>query len=363
MAQNQQNQDNNDILYVLVFILILLLLAKFFLGDAMLTAHLWMRKMWIDLMMMFSSSPRLAGAHTAIEAYEHSEWTGPRLTALSNIVRWVAFPILGGILAVYGWRVIGRNPANKFKRVFDMKQLAKAESSQWPWMLPILDKDLIHAPIDKGPYAMAMTEVEFARHYRLLESVDRLTINKLHAQKLFATQLGRLWEGPRRLRTHERVLYSAFIAQICGDRESCLKALDILTRSASVGDLDTKLCDELLVKYRDDKRVRLVVRRHAYVSTVMMAILSKARRLGKISPSFMLWLRTTDRGLWYTIHSLDRRTPFPEGAGVYAHYQAEIIAGHAIEYPFVGEAVEGLVHELEKVRLTQDYMDQLDTTA
>lgn len=359
MPQNQQNQDNNDVLYVLAFLLILLLVAKFFFGDAMLEAHLWLRKMWLDVMMLVSHNPALTAAHTAVDAYELNEWTGPRLTQLSKLVRWVAYPILGGILAVYGWKVIGRNPSGKYRRVFDMKKLATAESSQWPWMLPVLDKDLINAPIDKGPYAMAMTEVEFARHYRLLESVDRLTINKLHAQKLFATQLGRLWEGPRRLRTHERALYAAFIAQICGDRTACLNALDILTRSASAGALDTTLTDELLAKYKDDKRVRLVVRRHAYVSTVMMAVLAKARRLGKISPSFMVWLRTTDRGLWYTIHSLDRRTPFPEAAGVYSHYQAELIATHAIEYPFVGEAVEGLVHELEKVKLTQDYMDEL----
>jgi intracellular multiplication protein IcmP len=362
MSQNQPNQEHNDILYVLAFILILLLVAKFFFGDAMLSAHLWLRKMWIDGMLVVSHNPALTNAHTAIDAYELDEWTGPRLSDLSKLVRWVAFPILGGTLAIYGWRIINRNPAGKYKRVFDMKKLAQAESSQWPWMLPVLDKDLINMPIDKGPYAMGMTEVEFARHYRLLESVDRLTINKLHAQKLFATQLGRLWEGPRRLRTHERALYAAFIAQICGKRSECLSALEILTRSSSAGQLDTTFTDELLAKYKDDKRVRLVVRRHAYVGTVMMAVLAKARRLGKISPSFMIWLRTVDRSLFYIIHSLDRRTPFPEGAGVYAHYQAELIAGHAIEYPFVGEAVEGLVHELEKVRLTQDYMDQLDVS-
>lgn len=359
MAQNQQAQDHNDVLWVLGAIIVLLIAAKIFFGDAVLAAHLWLRKMWVDAIMLVWDTPRLEQVRTTFDAYELSEWSVPKLSALSSIVRWVAFPILGGVLAFYGFKVIGRNPASKYKRTFDMRKLAEAESSQWPWMLPVLDKDLINMPIDQGPYAMAMTEVQFARHYRLLESADKLSINKLHAQKLFATQLGRLWEGPKRLRTHERALYACFIAQICGKRSDCLDALAILTRSASAGALDTTFTDELLERHKDDKRVRLVVRRHAYVSTVMMAVLSKARRLGKISPSYMVWLRTYDRALWYTIQSLDRRTPFPEAAGIYAHYQSEQVAGMPIEYPFVAEAVEGLRHELEKVKLTQDYLDEL----
>lgn len=359
MSQNQQNQDNNDILYILGFAVVLLVLADYFFGDAILRVHLWMRKMWVDAMLLLWHSESLVNWRTNFDAYALSEWDMHRLGALSGAVRWLAFPVLGGILAVYGWKVIGRNPASKFKRTFDMRTLAVSESSQWPWMIPVLDKDLINMPIDKGPYAMAMTEVEFARHYRLLEGADRLSINKQRAQKLFATQLGRLWEGPRRLRVHERALFACFIAQICGRRDECMRGLELLTRSSVNEALDTTFTDELLEKYKDDKRVRLVVRRHAYVSTVLMAVLSKARRLGKLSPSYMVWLRPLDRALWYTIQSLDRRTPFPEAAGIYAHYQSEIVAGTPLEYPFVNEAVEGLRHELEKVKLSQDYLDEI----
>lgn len=366
MSQNQQPQDHNDILWVLGAIIVLLILAKVFFGDYVLMVHLWLRKMWVDLILMFHSTPQLDTIRTNFDSYELSEWNTANLGPLSRLVRWVAFPILGAILGVYGWKVIGRNPASKFKRTFDMKRLAQVESSQWPWMLPVLDKDLINAPLDQGPYAMAMTELEFARYYRLLESEDKLSINTRQTEKLFATQLGRLWEGPRRLRSHERALYGCFIAQICGDRASCLKGLEILTRSSAAGQLDTAFCDELLEKHKDDRRVRAVVRRHAYVSTVMMGVLSKtggARRLGKLSPSFMLWLRPNDRALWYTIQSLDRRTPFPEAAGVYAHYQAEVVAGQPLEFPFVKPAVEGLKVELEKVKLSQSYLDQLNDRA
>lgn len=362
MSQNQQSQDNNDILYVLGFILVLLGVTYYFFGDAVLRVHLWLREMWVNAMLLVWHSQRLVDWHTDFAAYSLREWDMHKLGALSATVRWLALPVLGGTLAVYGWRVLGRNPAGRLKRVFDMRGLATSESSQWPWMIPVLDKDLINLPIDKGPYAMAMTEVEFARHYRLLESADRLSINKQRSQKLFATQLGRLWEGPHRLRTHERALFACFIAQICGHRDECMRGLDLLTRSSVHESLDTAFTDSLLEKYKDDKRVRLVVRRHAYVSTVLMAVLAKARRLGKLSPSYMLWLRPMDRALWYTIQSLDRRTPFPEAAGIYAHYQSEIVAGTPLEYPFVNEAVEGLRHELEKVKLSQDYLDELTDT-
>ena len=122
MSQNQQGQDNNDVLYILGFVVLLLVVAHYFFGDAMLRAHLWMRKMWIDAMLMVWHSQRLVDWRTSFDAYALSEWDMHKLGALSSTVRWLALPVLGGILAVYGWKVIARNPASKFKRTFDMKR-------------------------------------------------------------------------------------------------------------------------------------------------------------------------------------------------------------------------------------------------
>jgi intracellular multiplication protein IcmP len=356
MAQQQQ-QENNDILYVIGALFIVVLVAKYFFGEAVLHAHLWLRQMWVNLAMLVWDTPRLEAVHTTFSAYAPSEWDSARVSALSRLVSWWAFPILGGVLAFYGWRVIQNNPAGKYKRVYTTDSLARSQTSLWPWMLPALDKDAIHSPINEGPYAMGMTEMEFCRHYRLLESTERLTLNDMKTEKLFASQLGRLWEGHGQLRRHERALYACFIAQLCGNREACLDGLRDLTFSMSQGKLDTTKTDALLQKYRHDKRVRQVTSKHAYVSTVMSAVLERARLMGKIPPVFFLWLRAYDRALWYTLQSAGRNTPFTEAGGVYSHYMAEIIARHPIEYPFVKPAVDGLKEELKKIKITQEYGD------
>jgi len=353
----QQPQENNEILYIIGALVVILIVAKIFLGDYLLAAHLFLRRAWIEGMRLVWDTPYLDAIHTKFRAYATTEWTVPRLSELSRATRWMAFPVLGSILGFYGWRVIGKNPAAKFKRSFNMKSLAQSETREWPWMLPFMNVDLVSAPIHEGPYAMAMTEMEFVTHYRLLDSKGHLKLNTSKATALFSTQLGRLWEGHNRLRKHERALYACFIAQICGGKEGrreCIDGLESLTRSIAAGGFDTTLTDRLMEKYRHEPAVAHIVTRHAYVSTVLCGVLARARERGKIPPSMMGWLMTYDRALWYVFHNLGRKTPFTEGAGVYAHYHTEALAGHKMAYPYVQPAVDGLAHELQKIKLVAD---------
>lgn len=363
MSQQPQQQDSNDVLYIIGALVVVGLLAKVFLGDYVLQAHLFVSHLWVESMRLVGiHTNNVEHANTALRAYGLSEWTGDRLSALGRVTRWVSFPVLGGIIAVYGWKVINANPANKFKRTFDMKSLAVSEAREWPWMLPFMNVDLINASISKGPYAMAMTELEFVQHYRLLESTETITLDTARAHTLFSSQLGRLWEGLGRLRKHEKALVACFLSQICGDgkqgRKDCVLALESLTRSISKGEFDTTLTDALMARYKDDPKVAFIAKRHAYVSTVICGLLAKARLRGKIPPAMMGWLMTYDRPLWYVIQNLGRKTPYAEGGGVYAHYEAEKVAGHKFAYPCVQSAVDGLKHELEKVKLAEaDFED------
>ncbi len=351
---DQSNKQPDAIFYVLAFALIVLFALDFFLGPYILKGFLFVQRGFVNAALYLTHSAKYAAIHTTIDAYTPAEWTWPKLNALAASTRLIAFPALASILALYGWRVTRSNPAGRLRRNFDMKSFASSEVSQWGWIAPVKDKDLVHAPLDSGPYAMGMTELQLVHHYRLLESHEHLTINELRTEKLFSSQLGRLWEGHARLRTHERALYACFIAQLCRDRKQSLAALEALSRSAATGKLDTSITDGLLRKHRHDPRVTKEVARHAYVSTVLCGVMLAAQRFGKIPPGFFIWLRPLDRALWYALHSAGRRTPFTEAAGVYSHFQAELVAGHAMETPYVKPAVEGLRRELEKVRLTEE---------
>lgn len=352
MAQPQGQEGHDDALYIIGALMVLWILASVFLGDYVAAAEVWLLRFWVEAARLVWHSPRLDAIHVTFLAYAPSEWNSARISALSSLVRWWACPIMGGILAWYAWNAIRKNPAKRHRRIFDMHRLAASQAVLWPWISPALNLDVLNEPLDTGKYRMALTELEFVRRYRLLETEDQLTLNEMKTERLFATQLGRLWEGPGRLHRHERALFACFAAQICGDRDGCLDGLRALTVGyATTGQVDSQPVAALLEKYADDARVSAVVMQHAYVSTVLCGVLESARRFGKIPPVFFLWLRLYDRPLWYALQRVGSNTPFPEAAGVYSHYIAEKVAEHAIEVPFVKPAMLALVKELKTVKL------------
>jgi 2-dehydro-3-deoxygluconokinase len=54
--------------------------------------------------------------------------------------------------------------------------------------------DLMKEPFDKGPYAMALRPYDFAVKYKLLlDETNVNSLDKIRAEKLFQSQLGKLW--------------------------------------------------------------------------------------------------------------------------------------------------------------------------
>lgn len=100
--------------------------------------------------------------------------------------------------------------------------------------------------------------------------------------------------------------------------------------------------DSLLKKYRDIPKVTAITGAHAYTSTVFAEMLIEARKSGIILNSLMLWLKPTDRALWYVLNNVGRKAVFIEGAAVQAHFLAERRLGFAIKQPMVDEAVFAL---------------------
>ena len=82
---------------------------------------------------------------------------------------------------------------------------------------------------------------------------------------------------------------------------------------------------------------------HAYTSTILVALLKDARmRQGVLASAEMGWLRNVDRDLWYVINDTGRNAFHIESAGVFAHYFAEVVAGHAIFEPQLDRAIHGI---------------------
>ena len=228
-----------------------------------------------------------------------------------------------------------------------MKRLFKFEQSNWPQIMPVFKLKLGKQDLKEGPWAMAMTPIQFCEHYHLLDAQQEptqktATLLKSAANKTFALQLGAPWTQVEALPLHVQALFAVFAAREQQDREPAEALLKRLSRSSVTEKLDFTGVSALLKKHKDTALVRKVTQRHAYVLTVMAAMLELGRMDGVIATVDFLWLKPLDRRLWYMLNSVGRQTAVPEISGAFAHWLAEKTLKRAIRVPMVDEAVKGL---------------------
>jgi len=272
-------------------------------------------------------------------------------TQVGNYLRLVVAPLL----AIFAVIIYTTNIQLKLKTVFDMKRMKLAEKHDWPQITPILKLNLVKEDIDKGPWAMAMTPMQFCKKYKLLKektddrgkpAVD-LIADK--AYQVFVTQLGPLWTHVLALPPHAKALFAALAA--CGnhDREAAFEVLNNISRSSESKNLDFTGADQLLAKHFNTKLVIRVLQRHAYVTTIFLSMLELARTDGVLATSEFLWLKPLDRKLWYVLNTVGRYTAVPEASGPYAHWLAERKWGGALRTPMMEEAVKAMESALADI--------------
>ncbi len=84
-----------------------------------------------------------------------------------------------------------------------MHDLVQVEKGNWPQINPIAGIDLLKVDIDNGPWAMALTPIQFCKRYQLLEEKKpvaregmshkqlnqiEVTLKRGLANKIFAVQ-------------------------------------------------------------------------------------------------------------------------------------------------------------------------------
>lgn len=285
---------------------------------------------------------------------------------------WLRIPyvVLLMVLAVV---VYVSNTTRIFRRTYNMREFAKLESKNWPQITPIVNLDLIKTDIDTGPWAMALTPMQFCKKYKLLEEVrpvrqegmnrkdwDRIDVvlKRGEANKIFALQLGPLWGGTNKLPPHVKALFAVFAARINADSKAAAEILAQLSASSLDKHLNYAGVDELLKKHENTKLVQGIVRLHAYVSTVMASMLLGARDDGVQASADFLWLKPLDRKLWYTLNTVGRQTPFIEVAGIFAHWIAEKEAGRKLLVPMIEEATNAVEVALKEVVYRPDEVQE-----
>jgi intracellular multiplication protein IcmP len=283
-----------------------------------------------------------------------------------NYLRWFVIPYL----LFLSYFIYKSSVQLRLKRTFDMKSLLTQERTVWPQVDIATRYDILNEDLDSGRWAMNMSPVQFCRKFKLItaEYNDdippgipksqipefKITLDKARAERAFAAQLGRPWQGATTMPPHRRALLAAMLARGGRDTKDSFNLLQQLARTASEGALDCTGADAMLQKHLKSKRVQELFARHAYEYTVFVSALLYAREDGVLASADFLWIKPIDRRLWYVLNSVGRQTPSVEAAGVFSHWNYEKILNRPLSIPMVADAVHALGIALTDVFYTPD---------
>jgi len=259
------------------------------------------------------------------------------------------------ILCIIIFRV---NVQMRLKKKFNMATLAQQEQVNWPQIKITTKVDLLNEDLDSGPWAMAMSPIQFAKKNKLvaIEFADlsltpfskakapeyKITLDKVRAERAFSVQLGRTWTGVESMPPHRRAIFAVFIARGCRDTKTASKMVAQLASSAAEGSLDCSGADPLWKKHSSNRRVQEMCGQHAFEFTLFISALQFAREDGVLASSDFLWVKPLDRRLWYVINNVGRQTPAVEVGGIFCHWYYEMALKAPLSSPRIDGAVEGL---------------------
>jgi intracellular multiplication protein IcmP len=314
---------------------------------------------------------RLEDVRQVITSTDPAKLTFNDVLQVGNLVgEYVRIPVVAIILGLALF-IYFTNSTRSFNRAYNMRDLAEAEKKNWPQISPPLGLDLDKQDIDQGPWAMALTPMQFCKRYQLLDEHKaepkegmakrewnrvEVSLKRGQATKIFSIQLGPLWQGIDKLPLHVRALFAIFAAKYHSDMTAVTAMSNQLSISSKTK-LDFTGVDELSKKYQDAKLVKRIMQSHAYVLTVMASMLLAAREDGVLASADFLWLKPIDRKLWYMLNTVGRQTPFVEVAGPFAHWNAEKLMGRRLLVPMVEEATNALEVALKEIVYHPDEKD------
>ncbi|MCX7118042.1 MAG: type IVB secretion system coupling complex protein DotM/IcmP [Legionellales bacterium] len=367
MAQQSQQQSGDNSMAP-IWIAVLLFLTLYFvwaLGHKFIVSFVFTLNIWeAKLINLFIGVPQLANEIELMQTLNPSDVDWNQLMLLTHIVgSYARYPVIAVLILLAGL-LYKSDITLKFRRSHDMLTLRAQEQYNWPSIMPVVKQDLVATDINTGPWAMAMSPLEFSRKYELLKKKDILLddpevgqemtagIRRGDAKRVFTLQLGPYWSGFEHCPPHAQALAAVFISRMNRDRASATKILEFLDKSRSEGKLDFSIATPILKKHQNSEMVQEILSKHAYLLTVMASLLLASRDDGVMPSAEFLWLKPFDRRLWYMLNCVGRQTPFSEISGPFAHWRAEKAMGRRSLVPMIDEAIKALEVAIKEIKLS-----------
>jgi intracellular multiplication protein IcmP len=375
MAQQQQPQGSSDNSMAPVWIIILLFITGYIIwkfAHQHIVHFIFFINIWQGkLINLFINNQGLKDQIYLMQTIDYStvDWN-QLVTMTRDVGDFMRYPVVF-ILIVLAIVLYNSNITLKFRKSHSMKTLRAQEQFNWPAIMPIVKEDLVSQDINQGPWAMALTPMEFARKYDLLKKEDVLLdnpvpgqemtagIKKGDAKRVFTMQLGPYWEGFEHCSPHAYALAAVFMARMNRDRDAANHILHVLDKTFVTGKPDFSVAKPIMKKYQNSELVQEAIGKHAYMLTVMASLLAGARDDGVVPSSEFLWLKPVDRRLWYMLNCIGRQTPYAEVGGPFAHWRAEKEMGRRSLVPMIDEAIRALEIAIKEIKLTPRQMQEL----
>ncbi|MBA4695847.1 MAG: type IVB secretion system coupling complex protein DotM/IcmP [Legionella sp.] len=379
MAKQAQQQgggggsgDNSlALLWVMALFFVTAFIVWYFEHTYIVAFVFYLNILQVKLISFFMTDMRLKEAMAFMTHMDPSSVTWDQLVEVTNAIgEYVRYPVIG-LFFIFAIVLYRTDLIMRFRKSYDMQRLRSQEQHNWQAIMPVIKEDLVKADINQGPWAMALTPIEFARKYRLLRKAENLdkafigsemtaSIHKGDAKRVFTLQLGPYWDGFEHCSPQAAALAAIFISRINRDRESAKRILESIDQSYAQGKPNFSVAKATLNKYKNTPEVQEIVAKHAYMLTVMASLLEASRADGVVPTAEFLWLKPTDRRLWYMLNSVGRQTPFAEVGGAFAHWRAEKVTGRRLVTPMIDEAIKALEMAVKEVKLTVKELQELE---
>lgn len=285
--------------------------------------------------------------------------TFDQLLVLLNLPGYI-FVSLPVLLAVRGFRIAQRHPANRTRRKITVDTLPWIMSAHSPAVIPSLYYgDLLNT--DPPEHRSSRNPEEWVAEHSLL--VNGI-LDRERCRTLLEHDLGNIIASLDEMAPHEKCLFAVFGARLLSDGSDIAKAqqmLDALNRSCHHGSWqgkrgypDLSLMDAAFSTYSRHPDASEWLARHPYPRTLLHSMHQAALTTGKLPSSHFRWLKGIDRALWYALNTTGRKAPFIESAAVFTQAIWEEFAadnGYRLAAPQIDDAVDGIEAYLAKIGL------------
>ncbi|HEX2752202.1 MAG TPA: type IV secretion system protein [Alphaproteobacteria bacterium] len=366
---SQQKSPHED--FIMTFLVVFIVgglawIIWYFFSEELTNFVRWVRIAEMHLAQLIYGSDKMVRVPEVPQRYPLSSWTQSFKKAdvesmkglikvstfiTQNALQWVFIGLMGVMALIVFWK----GPGTYYRRRMGLEGLMREQAKSFPTIAPFLNFDPrklpFRAPGSPVPaqlplFSEALTPEEWLAYNEVPMSGGKMDVGR--AYHALTKQLGKRWQGARKLPIHMQGLFAACALKHVRKRGPSDELLNAMARSWTPEkgfSPDGKLVSEIRKVIKDPKiggALEKFANQHAYETTALLRCLQRAREEGGVlAPAQFVWLRGHDRALWYPLNNLGRKSYHAEAAGAMVHYTNELIAGQRIPTPRFDEVISG----------------------